>query len=117
MRRIQLFVNIEPIPDRQPARHRHSEQQRRDWKINIELEIENALEVQQDSRLIRRDKCQANKNGVEERKNRFDSSEVPAVHAKVRITWAKPFVWNYIPDANWFAISCPMASDAVAPGL
>ena len=85
MRGVQLFINVEPIADRQPAHHRNSQQKDRYWKLYVEKEVEKFFVIQKKSRLVCRDKSEANDNGIDEAKDGLHSSVVPAEHARVSI--------------------------------
>jgi hypothetical protein len=100
MRRIEFFVNVEPIADSEPAHHGNYQKERGHRKIDMEPEVEELFVIQEKPRLVRRNKGEANEDGVDEAKDGLDPSVMPAEHARVRIAWAKRRLYYYMPDVS-----------------
>src|SRR5207237_5459398 len=78
--------NVQPIADRHPTDRREEKQQRR----GRDIEIEYALEVQPDARLIGGDERHRNDHEIGQSEQDLDFSVMAAEHSENRIT-----VWGW----------------------
>src|SRR5260370_15759646 len=85
VRRVELFVDVEPIADGDPAENRNHQQRRRDGKIEVEV----LLQVQPDARLVSGEEGQGSKEYIGDPEDCLDFSIVAAEHSGNSITCAK----------------------------